>query len=199
MVTARTAVARGARALAPPLCTAALCAAAALSAALSAGCEDLSRFSTAPDESYCGAITLGAAFRRGFTPRTQIRLTLDAEKLDGPDSPGTLTTRDLLGDGTEVRLLDSTPLRPIPPLAHDALSRPDLGEGRVRTALYAPTPEDPEAESLIAVVSLRTDGDVEVRLIRAGTESHADGSEVPKGRKPVFGLFTLRRKPGPCF
>jgi hypothetical protein len=165
---------------------------------LTLGCEDLSRFSTAEGEPYCGAITLGAAFRRGFTPRTQMRLTLDADKIDGADSPGALTTRELLDDaGAEIRLLDAAPLRPIPPLAHDAFSRPDLGEGRVRTAVYAVTPSDPDAESLLAILSLRTDGDVEVRLLRPGASD--DTASVPAGRKPLFGLFTLRRKPGACF
>lgn len=171
---------------------------AGFAGALALGCEDLSRFSTGDGESYCGAIALGAAFRRGFTPRTQMRLTLDAEKVDGSDSPGSLTTRDLLDDeGTELRLLDGAPLRPIPPLAHDALSRPELGEGRVRTAMYAVTPADPDAEALIAVLSLRTDGDVEVRLLRPGAADDVEG--LPPGRRPLFGLFTLSRRKGACF
>ncbi len=167
-------------------------------ALLALGCEDLSRFSTAEGESYCGAVTLGAAFRRGFTPRTQMRLTLDADKIDGADSPGTLTTRELLDNaGAESRLVDAAPLRPIPPLAHDAFSRPQLGEGRVRSAVYAVTPSDPNAEALVAILSLRTDGDVEVRLLRPGASD--DAADLPAGRKPLFGLFTLKRTPGTCF
>jgi len=162
------------------------------------GCEDLSRFSTSEGESYCGTITLGAAFRRGFTPRTQMRLTLDAAKIDGAESPGALSTSEVRDeDSGELRLLESAPLRPIPPLAHDTLSRPDLGEGRLRTALYSVTPADPEAEALVAAVSLRSDGDVEVRLIRPGASDDVAG--LPEGRRPLFGLFTLRRRPGPCF
>jgi hypothetical protein len=100
-------------------------------------------------------------------------------------------------DGGETRLLQDAPLRPIPPLAHDALSRPDLGEGRVRTAIYAVTPADASAESLVAVLSLRTDGDAEVRLLRPGASD--DAASLPEGRRPLFGLFSLRRLPGPCF
>lgn len=172
---------------------------AALLLAAAAGCEDLTRFSTGPGESYCGTIALGAAFRRGFTPRTQMRLVLDASKLDTPDSPGALTVRELRdeADGGEARLLDGAPLRPIPPLVHDVLSRPELGEGRARTALYAVTPADPDAEALLAFVSLRTDGNVEVRLLRAGASDAP--SELPEGRRPLFGLFTLSRQPGACF
>lgn len=166
-------------------------------AAAAVACEDLSRFSTTAGESYCGTIALGSAFRRGFTPRIQMRLVLDAEKIDGPDSPGVLATREVHDDGAEVHLLDDALLRPIPPLAHDVLSRPDLGAGRARTALYAVTPADPTAEALLAAVSLRSDGDVEVRLIRPGAGD--DAASLPEGRRPLFGLFTLRRKPGPCF
>lgn len=172
---------------------------AALLAAACAGCEDMSRFSTGAGESYCGTIALGSAFRRGFTPLTQMRLVLDATMIDGPDSPGVLSTRELRdeGDGGELRLLDEAPLRPIPPLVHDVLSRPDLGEGRARTAIYAASPADPDAEALLAVLSFRTDGNVEVRLIRPGASD--DTTELPEGRRPLFGLFTLRRQPGTCF
>ena len=76
--------------------------ACALAACLGAlGCDDLERFSTASGESYCGAITLGGAFRTGFSPRVQMRLSLDATRLDGPDSPGALSTYETV----EVRLL----------------------------------------------------------------------------------------------
>lgn len=164
--------------------------------AAGAGCEDLSRYSTSPGQSYCGTIALGAVFRRGFTPRAQMRLTLDASELDGTGSPGELSTRELRDDG-EVRLLDAAPLRPIPPLVHDVLSHPELGEGRARTAIYAVTPSDPDAEALFAVLSLRTDGFVEVRLLRAGASD--DPTSLPEGRRPLFGLFTLRRQNGTCF
>ncbi|MFO0588064.1 MAG: hypothetical protein U0441_11015 [Polyangiaceae bacterium] len=170
-------------------------AAAALAIGAS-GCEDLSRFSTAADESYCGAVTAEAAFRRGFDASAQMRLTLDASKIDGAESPGVLTTREAPAADAEVRLLDAAPLRPIPPLAHDLLSRPALGEGRVRTAIYAVTPADPDAEGLLAALSLRNDGAVEVRLLRAGA---SDAADAPEGRRPLFGLFTLHRAPGACF
>ncbi|MBK8256507.1 MAG: hypothetical protein IPK82_28040 [Polyangiaceae bacterium] len=164
---------------------------------MASGCEDLSRFSTGPGQSYCGTVTLGGAFRRGFTPLTQMRLLLDAEKIDGDESPGTISTREIRDNGAELRLFTEAPLRPIPPLAHDALSRPELGEGRVRTAVFALSPDDPDAEGVLAVLSLRTDGNAEVRLLRPGASD--DASSVSDGRKPLFGLFTLSRQPGPCF
>jgi len=173
--------------------------AACVFALVQTSCEDLSRFSTNANQSYCGAITLGSAFRRGFTPGTQMRLTLDATRIDTNESPGTLWTQELR-DGADpdfFHLLSASPLRPIPPLAHDVLSRADLGEGRTRTAVYSVSPNDPDAESLLAFVSFRTDGDIEVRLLRPGAEG--DPSTLPEGRRPLFGLFTLHRTPGACF
>lgn len=159
------------------------------------GCEDLGRFSTRHDEAYCGAITLGSAFRAGLSPRVQMRLELDADKLDGADSPGTLWTFEAATEGRpERRLLDGAVLRPIAPLAHDPLSRFEMGDGRERNAIYAVSPSDPEAESMLAFLSLRSDGGVEVRLVRPG----AVGTDLPEGRRSLFGIFSLVRREGRC-
>jgi hypothetical protein len=48
----------------------------------------------------------------------------------------------------------------------------------------------------VAIVSLRSDDTVEVRLIRPGAVA-ADG-EVPEGRRQIFGVFTLERQSGEC-
>ena len=169
--------------------------AAALAIGAGAGCEDLDRFSTRRDEAYCGAITLGSAFRAGLSPRVQMRLELDASKLDGAESPGTLWTFEAATEGRpERRLLDGAPLRPIAPLAHDPLSRIEMGDGRERNAIYAVSPSDPEAESMLAFLSLRTDGGVEVRLVRAGSDEAAP----PEGRRSLFGIFSLVRREGRC-
>ena len=58
-------------------------------------------------------------------------LVASGSKIDGADSPGQLWTQELK-DGPDpgfVHLLSASPLRPIPPVAHDVLSRPGLGEG----------------------------------------------------------------------
>ena len=115
--------------------------------------------------------------------------------MDTNESPGTLTTFDA-GEETEPQLLTEAPLRPIAPLSHDPLSQLEFGDGRELNLIYAVSPTSPEAESLLAVVSLRTDEAVEVRLIRPGTD--ATGDAVPAGRTPLFGLFLLRRRDGDC-
>ena len=93
-------------------------------------------------------------------------------------------------------MLDNALLRPFPAMQHDPLSRPEFGDGRERNAIYAVSPNASDAESLVAIVSLRSDDTVEVRLIRPGAVA-ADG-EVPEGRRQIFGVFTLERQSGEC-
>ncbi|MDC0683155.1 hypothetical protein [Sorangium atrum] len=173
--------------------------AGAMSAGGAAGCDDLSRFSTADGEAYCGAITLGGAFRTGLSPRVQMRLTLDADALDGPEPPGALWTYEAPDGATaERRLLDGAPLRPIGALSHDPLSRLEFGEGRERNAIYAVDAAEPEAEPLLAVLSLRTDESVEVRLLRPGRAPLASSEAEAAGQRQVFGNFRLTRRTGTC-
>lgn len=157
-------------------------------------CNDLSRFSTAPNEAYCGSIALGAAFRSGLSPRVQMRLTLDASRLDGPDPAGAITTFE--ATAPPVKMLDDAQLRRVPALENDPLSHLELGDGRARNAIFAVSPADPDAEAMLAVLSLKTDDTIEVRLVRPGA-TPATGT-VPPGRTPIFGLFTLGRQTGTC-
>src|SRR5262245_24655583 len=166
-------------------------------AATATACEDKSDFSTLPGESYCGAVVLGGNFRTGFSTKVQMRLKLDAEALDDPvGSPGAISTFEA-GDevSRERRLLDSAPLRPIPPLLPHPPPHPDFGDGRERNAIFGVSPSDAEAESILAVVSLRSDDRVEVRLLRPGVPDPGDGS-VPDGRRTLFGIFMLERTDG---
>lgn len=172
-------------------------------ACASLGCNDLDRFSTGSNEAYCGRITLGSAFREGFSPRVQMRLELDASVIDGPESPGRLSTYEAADETTpERRLMTDAPLSVIQPLLHDPMSQLSFGDGRERNAVFGVQPDDAEAESILAVVSMRADDSVEVRLIRPGrpdaADEASDGNEVAQGRRRLFGLFPLTRKTGDC-
>jgi hypothetical protein len=160
-------------------------------------CTNLEHFSTGPGEAYCGAVTLGGSFRTGLSPRVQMRLRLDASRLDGPGSPGTISTFEALGPQSERRLLTDAELRRVPAMDHDPLSRPDLGESRLRNWIFAASPVDPEAESLLAVVSLRADDTVEVRLLRPGKAPQGE-EPVADGRRPIFGIFSLTKQADTC-
>jgi hypothetical protein len=168
--------------------------AAALAAAL--GCTDNSRFSTTENESYCGAITLSGKFRAGLSPQVQMRLTLDANKLDGESSPGKIWTFE--NTRPEKRLLVAAPLRRIPAIENDALWHVEFGDGREQNRIFAVTPVDPEVDPLLAVLSLKTDDSIEVRLIRPGITAEEGEEPPPPGRRPVFGVFPLYRQVGTC-
>lgn len=163
------------------------------SALLAIGCDDLARFSTGPGEAYCGSVTLANEFRTGLSPRVQMRLRIDASRIDTLDSPGTLATYEAADETTPVRrLLVDAELRPIVPMQNDPLSQLDFGEGRERNVIYAVSPADPSAEALFAVVSLVSVDESEVRLLRAGQP------EATAGRAPIFGIFPLSRRDGDC-
>jgi hypothetical protein len=158
------------------------------------GCADLGRYSTAPGESYCGAVTASSSFRTGLDPGVQMRLQLDASELDGEASPGTVWTFEAASAAAPARrLLDAAPLRRIPTLDSDPLSQLSLGEGRDPSRIFALTPASPAEDPFVGVLSLRSDGGVEVRLLRPGL-----GGAPPEGKQPVFGLFTLYQQAGTC-
>jgi hypothetical protein len=170
----------------------------ALASAPSLGCTNLDRFTTGPGEAYCGAITIGAPFREGLSPRVQMRLTLDASALDGPSAPGTLSTFEAAALGqAEERTFTDAALRPMAPLAHDAMSHLEFGDGRERNAVFAVSPTDEAAEAMLAVVSLKSDDTVEVRLLRPGMAASTT-APTPAGRRPIFGLFSLTRQSNRC-
>lgn len=172
-------------------------AACAVAAIAAGGCTDFSRFSTADGEAYCGSVTLANEFREGLSPRVRMRLELDADALDRGEPAGKLSTFEDLGDDEPPRrLLDDATLRPIAPLAHDPLSQLEFGEGRDKNAMFAVSPSDPDAATLLAIVSLESDGNVEVRLLRPGADAPA--AEIPAGRRGLFGLFPLTRQNGKC-
>jgi hypothetical protein len=156
------------------------------------GCDRVGDFDLGEGEAYCGQITLGNQYREGLSPRVVMRMSFDADQVTAGASPGNITTLDAGADEGAQRLLHEAALRPIVPLAHDALSELTFGDGRDRNLIYA-VDGSADAESLLAVLSLRSDDQVEVRLIRAGK----NGSTDP-GRKPLFGLFVLAREQGDC-
>jgi hypothetical protein len=159
-----------------------------------AACSSLGQYSTGPGESYCGSVPSAAVFTAGLAAGAAMRLTLDASLIDAEEAPGTVWTFEpAVGSTPSRRLVDGAPLRRVPALENDPLGTPDLGSGRDHTRVFALTPAPSGEDPLIAVLSLRSDGGVEVRLLRPGL----DGSPPP-GKAPLFGLFTLYKQAGTC-
>jgi hypothetical protein len=159
-----------------------------------AACSSLGQYSTGPGESYCGGTPADAVFSTGLAAGAAMRLTLDATLIDTEDTPGTVWTLEPpAGSTPSRRLVDGAPLRRVPALENDPLGTPDLGSGRDHTRVFALTPAPAGEAPLISVLSLRSDGGVEVRLLRPGL----NGSPPP-GQAPLFGLFTLYKQASTC-
>ena len=166
-------------------------------ALLFGGCDPLANFDLEPTEAFCGHIASASRYRQGFSPRVQMRLRIDTMKIGTDDTVGTMTTFDP-DAGRSARMLNGSALRPITAMSHDPLSRLEFGDGRERNMIYAVTPDNHDAESLLAVVSLRHDDRVEIRLLRPGKKLTSSGQPSGANHRPIFGLFTLTRQAGDC-
>jgi hypothetical protein len=171
---------------------------AALLAAGSAhlsGCRSLDKFELGEHEAFCGALVSAPAFQEGLlpddTPPTlRLRLTLDVNAL--ATRPGTLSTDDSdrgLCSGQGRALFEEANLRTVSEALHDPISTATIGEGREQNVLaYV---DSSCGHSMLAVLSLLSNGGVEVRLFKPGPE--ADENAAPTQR-PGFGLFVLERQ-----
>ena len=166
----------------------------ALSAGALASCRSLDRFDTEKPAAYCGSIVGDAHFHSGFIrdgapPSLELKLELDTSSLT--DRPGSLSSNDrAAGFCKPAPLFDGAPLRAIPEMFHDALSQADLGQGHEHD-FFAWVDSACEG-TMLAVVSLLTNGAVEVRLLKPGPD-------IPdQAKRAGFGLFYLQRSQSGC-
>lgn len=163
------------------------------------GCKDLSRFDTQGTQAYCGAMVSSPLFQDGFMPagvppRLGMSLTLDTDSLS--TRPGEISTDDAdrgLCSAGGRPLIDRAPLRAIEELSHDALASLEFGEGREHNFLA--WVDSTCQGTLLAIVSLMSDGKVEVRLLKPAALPPPD---APPDRKPGFALFVLERDEDGC-
>jgi hypothetical protein len=160
--------------------------------AAACGCRDVSHFSTAPGEAYCGPIVQGEFVRQGFPRSARLRMTFNADLTGQYDLPGQITTDD--------GLLDGVWMRPIPQLAHDPLSTLNFGEAREENRIFAVDPSDPaRGPTILAFLSLLRDGNAEVRLIR-GAPPLREATTFAGDGSPIFGVFSplVKQPAGQC-
>ncbi len=163
-------------------------------------CNSLDRFNTKPPAAYCGAIVgSGDAFQYGFIqpgapPNLELSLELDTSSLTS--RPGSLASNDAAtGFCSPSPLFAGAPLRAIPQLLHDALAQADLGPGHEHT--FFSWVDSTCQCTMLAVISLLTNGDVEVRLLKPGPELPTDQQEDQK-KSSGFALFYLQRRATGC-
>jgi len=159
---------------------------------LTTGCKSLDKFDTKGDESFCGSIqtpkyaALGFSYWTDKNETLQLSLTLDSSHLG--DRPGVLTSSDAkYGPCSPKPLFDGAPLRTVKAALGDQLGAMSLGEDHEEDVLAFV--DSTCSGSMLAVVSLIQNGDVEVRLLRP-----APDVDEPEQDKPRFGVFVLKKQ-----
>ena len=160
-------------------------------APLIVGCRELDRFSTNGDH-FEGTIVAADFVRTGIAAGTTLCLTLDADRLES--GPGAFSTSD--------GAFSQAALRPIPQLLNDPLSMYTFADGQIKNLIYAAHASPPDggpgtAADPLIFLSLLQSNDVELRVVRSAPEL-GGGDASPGASVPVFALFPLTRKPGPC-
>ena len=163
------------------------------------GCRSLDRFDAEKPAAYCGGVVGARTFQSGFIPTgepptLEIRLQLNTSSLN--DRPGTLTSSDaghsLCGDKP---LFDEAPLRAIPELFHDSLSQLEFGNGHEHD--FFAWVDSTCKGTMIAVVSLLSNGAVEVRLLKPAPDLPPPPT-TDQGDYAGFALFYTQRNANGC-
>ncbi len=171
---------------------------AALGLALFA-CRSLERFDTEPPAAYCGSLVGAPLFHEGFVPTgapPSLSLELELDTNSFTTRPGTLTSNDRTTGFCSDKgrpLFEGASLRAIPQLSNDALSQADFGEGHDHD--FFAWVDSTCQGTMLAVVSLLKNGDVEVRLLKPAPDPPP--SAGPE-RQPGFALFYLVRHETGC-
>ena len=171
---------------------------------LALGCQSQSEFDLEPDESYCGPISSADFLRR---PREETPGTFRSDERIELHEYSSRQAACPAGRITSTsRLLDDAELRPVEVLAHDPLSQLEFGDGRVENEIYFV--RTTRGQDLLAVLSLMSNGGVELRLLGAAQADEGDAlAPCPDSPDagvdslpptPLFALFQLRRDRAGC-
>jgi hypothetical protein len=159
-----------------------------LSALVLGGCHDLDRFDTTSGDAYCGSIVTAPFIRdASYPPNMRMQLHLDTSSLT--TAPGDLTTDDALCSSGP--LFKSAQMRALDEVQSDPISQMQFGEGREHN--FFAWVDTTCQGTVLAVVSLMKNDDVEVRLLKPEPAP-------PAGEKPHsgFAVFLLKRHKGDC-
>jgi hypothetical protein len=168
-------------------------AAAVLGAWFALGCRNIDRFETEEGTAYCGPMVNLA--QNGFVSRQpNLRMQLELDMSSLTVQPGYVTTG--VTDGGlchPLPLFSQAPLRAIPEIMNDQLALLEFGDGREYN--FFAWVDSNCLQTVVAVVSLMKNDDVEVRLLKPRP---APGEGTPEADQPGFILFHLSRQKKPC-
>jgi hypothetical protein len=171
----------------------------ALLALLLGGCRSLDKFDTSGQSAFCGDLVGAQLFQDGFVPdntRPDLRLGLELDTGALATRPGTLTSNDAatgLCSGNGDPLFRDAPLRAIEQVFHDDLSQAEFGEGHQHD--FFAWVDSTCQGTMVAVVSLLTNGEVEVRLMKPAADPPEDASA---SERPGFAKFYLKKNDKGC-
>lgn len=193
----------------------------ALGVPCSLGCTSLDRFDTDGNAAYCGPMVGSPAFHEGVLPdgvppalRMRMKLDIDAlrertSRAYGSGESGsrnetrpsqTVVVGNIATDDDNglcasqgMALFDNSALRAIPELDHDPLSTLEFGDGRDYN--FFAWADSTCQGTMLAVVSLMRNDDIEVRILKPATLPAADARAA---NRPGFALFTLSRRDEGC-
>jgi len=172
-------------------------------------CRGLDRFDTHDDAAYCGDLVSGPSFHDGFVPsgepaQLRMKLKLNTSQLNSAAAnnqavPGnTLSSNDIdtglcSGGNPGHALFEESPMRAIPQVDHDEISTMTFGEGHDEDffAWFDSTCQG----TMLAVVSLLRNGDVELRLFKPAP---LPDPQATPDKRPGFAHFYLRRNDRGC-
>ena len=165
----------------------------------SAGCRSLERFDTSGQAAYCGAMVRAPLFQDALLPdntppNLHLHLELDVSSLT--THPGTLTSSDAetgLCSSEGKPLFDGARLRAIDEMFHDSLSDLQFGDGHQHD--FFAWVDSTCQGTMLAVISLLTNGDVEVRLLKPAADPPEGASAA---ERPGFAVFGLKRSETGC-
>jgi len=162
-----------------------------------AGCRDLDRFDTDQDSAYCGSLVSAPFAHTGFVaedepPLLRMRLRLDVDELT--TVPAIVATDDAeRGLCAPEPMFDDARMRAMKEAFHDPLSTLEFGQGREYNILAW---VDSSCQgTMVAVISLMKNDDVEVRLLKPAPSPPRD---APPEELPGFAQFRLSRRQGDC-
>ncbi len=162
------------------------------------GCTNLDRFETRAGEEYCGGLesvgfgSSGMAADDASSRALQLGLTLDISKV--ASRPGVLRSNDhLTGLCAKRATFEKVPLRVIEPLLSDRLSTIQIAEDHEQEIFS--WVDSSCLGTMVAIVSLLKNNDVEVRLMRPAPEPTAS---TAASARPGYGVFLLRKQPKAC-
>lgn len=157
------------------------------------GCRDLEKFDTRKGEIYCGTMVAPSEASEGFdfgrSPAAPLYLsmTLDMNSLES--IPGRVRSNDAdFGPCKPRAMFDNAPLRILRSALGDKLGSLDLSEDHEQDLVaYI---DSTCSGSMVAIVSLIQNGQVELRLLRPAPAA----ANVPSADQARFGIFALAKE-----